>query len=95
MPVIDPRFAMQRTRHFYFGTFNPTLGAILPLAAKGPPFTYLGHFDEAQDKLSFFYPGPNAAPEEPCFVPKHPDAPEGDGWLLTMVGRRSENGTAL
>lgn len=95
MPVIDPRFAMQRTRHFYFGTFNPTLGPMLPLASKGPPFTCLGHFDEAQNKLSFFYAGPNSAPEEPCFVPEYPDAPEGDGWLLTMVGRRAENRTDL
>ena len=95
MPVIDPRFAMKRTRHFYFGTFNPTLGPMLPLASKGPPFTCLGHFDEAKDELKFFYAGPNAAPEEPCFVPKSADAPEGDGWLLTMVGRRSENRTDL
>ena len=95
MPVIDPRFAMRRARHFYFGTFNPALGPMLPLAAKGPPFTCLGHFDEARDSLKFFYAGPNAAPEEPCFVPRSADAPEGDGWLLTMVGRRSENRTDL
>ena len=95
MPVVDPRYLTKRTRHFYFGTFNPTLGPMLPLAAKGPPFTCLGHYDEAADALQFFYAGPNAAPEEPCFVPKHPDAPEGDGWLLTMVGRRAENRTDL
>ena len=95
MPVIDPRFAMQRTNHFFFGTFNPALGPMLPLASKGPPFTCLGHFNEAKDELKFYYAGPNAAPEEPCFVPKSPDAPEGDGWLLSMVGRRSENRTDL
>ncbi len=54
MPVIDPRFAMKRTNHFYFGTFNPTLGPMLPLASKGPPFTCLGHFDEAKDNPNFF-----------------------------------------
>lgn len=95
MPVVDPRYLTQRTRHFFFGSFNPALGPMLPLAAKGPPFTCLGHYDEAADALQFYYAGPNAAPEEPCFVPKHPDAPEGDGWLLTMVGRRSENRTDL
>ena len=95
MPVVDPRFAMRRTNHFFFGTFNPALGPMLPLASKGPPFTCLGHFNEAKDELKFYYAGPNAAPEEPCFVPKSPDAPEGDGWLLSMVGRRSENRTDL
>ena len=95
MPVIDPRFAMQRARHFYFGTSNPALGPMLPLGPKGPPFTCLAHFDEARDKLNFYYAGANAAPEEPCFVPKSADAPEGEGWLLTMVGRRAENRTDL
>jgi carotenoid cleavage dioxygenase-like enzyme len=25
------------------------------------------------------------------FIPKSPDAPEGDGWLISVVGRRAEN----
>lgn len=95
MPVIDPRFAMKRARHFWFGTFNPSFGPMLPFGPKGPPFTCLGHFDEAADKLSFYYAGPDSAPEEPCFVPKSADAPEGEGWLLTIVGRRAENRTDL
>jgi carotenoid cleavage dioxygenase-like enzyme len=95
MPVIDPRFAMRRAQHFYFGTFNPAFGPMLPMGPKGPPFTCLGHFDEANDKLNFWYAGENSAPEEPCFVPKSADAPEGEGWLLTMVGRRAENRTDL
>jgi carotenoid cleavage dioxygenase len=95
MPVIDPRYAMKRNRHCYFGTFNPALGPMLPLGPKGPPFNCLGHYDEASEQLNFFYVGPDAAPEEPCFVPKSANAPEGDGWLLTMVGRRRENRTDL
>ncbi len=95
MPVVDPRFLMQRTRHYWFGTSNPALGPMLPLGPKGPPFTCLGHYDEASDKLDFFYAGPDSAPEEPCFVPRSADAEEGDGWLLTMVGRRAENRTDL
>ncbi len=95
MPVIDSRYAMKRARHFWFGTFNPAFGPMLPIGPKGPPFTCLGHFDEAADKLNFYYAGPDSAPEEPCFVPKNADAPEGEGWLLTMVGRRAENRTDL
>ena len=95
MPVIDPRYAMRRAHHFYFGTSNRDLGPMLPMGPKGPPFTCLGHFDELKNQLKFFYAGPDSAPEEPCFVPKNPDAPEGEGWLLTMVGRRAENRTDL
>ena len=46
-------------------------------------------------KVSFYYAGPNSAPEEPTFVPAGPEAPEGHGWLLTIVGRRAENRTDL
>lgn len=95
MPVIDPRFAMKRATQFFFGTSNTALGPMLKPGPKGPPFTCLGHYDEVQDKLDFYYAGPDASPEEPCFVPRSADAPEGDGWLLTMVGRRTENRTDL
>lgn len=95
MPMIDQRFAMKRTRHFWFGTSNTNLGPMLEWGPKGPPFTCLGHYDEAEDRLDFYYAGPNSAPEEPVFVPAGPDAAEGEGWLLSMVGRRSENRTDL
>jgi carotenoid cleavage dioxygenase-like enzyme len=95
MPVIDPRYAMKRATQFFFGTNNPALGPLLDWGPKGPPFTCLGHYDEASDKLDFYYAGPNSSPEEPSFVPRSADAPEGDGWLLTMVGRRAENRTDL
>ena len=95
MPAIDARFAMQRTRHFWFGTNNPALGPMLDWGPKGPPFTCLGHYDEAADRINFWYAGPNSSPEEPLFVPRSADAPEGDGWLLSIVGRRDQNRTDL
>ena len=95
MPMIDPRFLMQRARHFYFGTHNPELGPMLEWGPKGPPFTCIGHFDEARQQLRFWYAGPDASPEEPYFVPRAKDAAEGEGWILTMVGRRAENRTDL
>lgn len=95
MPAIDPRYAMKRARHFWFGTNNPAIGPMLAWGPKGPPFTCVGHFDEAANQLNFWYAGPDSAPEEPHFVPRSADAPEGDGWILTMVGRRTENRTDL
>jgi carotenoid cleavage dioxygenase len=95
MPAIDPRHLMNRVQHFFFGTIDTQLGPMLEWGPKGPPFTCLGHYDERNAKLDFYYAGANSAPEEPCFVPKSATAAEGDGWLLTMVGRRAENRTDL
>ena len=95
MPVVDARFAMHKLRHFWFGTNNPELGPMLPFGPKGPPFTCLGHFDEETGKIDLFYAGPDSAPEEPCFVPRRDSQVEGDGWLLSIVGRRAENRTDL
>ena len=93
MPVIDPRVATRRHHHYYFGTNNPALGPMLEWGPKGPPFTCIGHYDDRADALSFYYAGPSSSPEEPLFVPASPTAPEGHGWLLTVVGRRAENRT--
>lgn len=95
MPMIDPRFLTHKTRHFYFGTSNTDLGPMLPWGPKGPPFTCIGHYDAVADKLAFFYAGPDSAPEEPVFVPRYEGAAQGEGWLLTIVGRRAENRTDL
>jgi carotenoid cleavage dioxygenase len=95
MPMIDLRFLTQETEHFWFGTSNTDLGPMLEMGPKGPPFTCLGHWNARTSKLDFYYAGPHSAPEEPVFVPRSADAAQGDGWLLTVVGRRAENRTDL
>jgi carotenoid cleavage dioxygenase len=95
MPMIDLRHATTKTRHFWFGTSNTDLGPMLPFGPKGPPFTCIGHFDADSGALDYYYAGPDSSPEEPVFVPRSPDASEGDGWLVTIVGRRAENRTDL
>lgn len=94
MPIFDPRFATRKTQHAWFGTINPALGPMLEWGPKGPPFTCVAHLNEANGKLNFWYAGPDSAPEEPIFVPRA-GAPEGEGWILTIVGRRAENRTDL
>jgi carotenoid cleavage dioxygenase len=95
MPMIDPRYLTRQTRHFYFGASNGALGPMLEWGPKGPPFTCIGHFDAVTKRQQFYYAGPHSSPEEPIFVPRTPDSPEGDGWLMTIVGRRAENRTDL
>lgn len=91
MPVIDPRYLGKKTNSFFCGTSNPALGPMLEWGPKGPPFTCICRIDLETGKRDFYYAGPDSAPEEPLFVPKSPDAPENDGWLITVVGRRAEN----
>lgn len=38
-----------------------------------------------------FFAGPNTSIQEPQFVPRHPQAAEGDGYLLVIVNRLAEN----
>jgi carotenoid cleavage dioxygenase-like enzyme len=87
MPVINARFAMRKLRHFWFGTSHPKLG---PMLAPGPC-----HFDEETGKFEHFYAGLESSSEEPCFVPRRGGSVEGDGWLLSIVGRRSESRSDL
>lgn len=95
MPMMDPRYSTRKTRHFYFGTSNTALGPMLEWGPKGPPFTCLGHFDDETKQLSYYYSGTDSSPEEPLFVPRSGSSEQGDGWLLTIVGRRAENRTDL
>ena len=95
MPAVDLRYLTRPTRHFWFGASNTDLGPMLPRGPKGPPFTCLGHFDAKTKTLDYYYAGPASSPEEPTFVPRASDAEEGDGWLLSIVGRRAENRTDL
>ena len=95
MPVIDPRTLGKKTASFFFGTSNPALGPALEWGPKGPPFTCLCRIDADTGEKDYFYAGPHSAPEEPLFVPKHADAADGDGWLISVVGRRAENRTDI
>ncbi|MFC3096894.1 carotenoid oxygenase family protein [Alteraurantiacibacter palmitatis] len=76
MPKIDDRFAMRRYRTGYF-------------ALRDFPRMGIGQIDwetgevKAQDLQG-------AAAQEPVFVPRSPDAAEGDGYLLVAVDRFAE-----
>lgn len=43
----------------------------------------------------YFYPGNGATVQEPTFVPRSDDAPEGDGWLMTVIEPRGGGGSEL
>ncbi len=55
----------------------------------------VGRIDHKTGDLKTWAPGPNAGVQEPQFVPRRPDSPEGDGWLLVLVSRVAENRSDL
>ena len=55
----------------------------------------VGRIDLKTGQLSTWAPGAASAVQEPQFVPRSPDASEGDGWLLVLVNRIAENRSDL
>lgn len=89
-PRLDERFAMQAYRHGFFQ------GGIVT-NPQNPRATRNGivHIDLASGRTRTWDPGANDFAGEPIFVPRRDDAPEGDGWLLTVVYRGDENRSDL
>jgi len=81
MPKIDDRYAMEKYRIGYF-------------AFRDFPRMGVAQIDWASEELRF-HELDNAAAQEPLFVPRSPDSPEGDGFILTAVDRFAEKRTDL
>lgn len=91
MPRVDPRALMSRNRHSWIGCLDLSLGPMPEFGPMGPPFNCLVHLDDETGGRESYYPGPDSAPEEPVFVPKGPDAAEGEGYLISVISRRQLN----
>ena len=78
MPRTDDRYQGRPYRHGY----------LIVRDRDGSSGT--GHFDFETGKLAVWRPGPGDTVQEAQFVPRRPDSPEGDGWLLVPVSRVSK-----
>ena len=76
MPKIDDRFAMQKYRVGYF-------------ALRDFPVMSVGQIDWETGEIKV-HPLEGGVSQEPVFVPRAPDAPEGDGYILVAVDRMAE-----
>ena len=54
-------------------------------------FDCIAHIDIKTGKRTTYEFLTGDAPGEPIFVPRSPDAPEGDGWIIAVVYRRAED----
>lgn len=95
-PRIDDRSQMsQYTQGFLLFT-DPDHEAEETTRRSGQAFNTIGRLDMSKKTLvDSWYCGPRSAPMEPQFVPRSPDAAEGDGWILMVVGRYAESRSDL
>lgn len=77
MPRFDERYAMSKYRYGYFALRDaPTFG--------------VGRLDWETGEMQL-HKMPETVAQEPLFVPRSPDSPEGDGYVLCVVNRVAEN----
>ncbi len=84
MPRTDDRYQGRPNRYGFFICYR---------AGDGTSAT--GRIDMTTGELKIWSPGPAPAVQEPQFVPRSKDAPEGDGWLLVLVNRLEQNRSDL
>ncbi len=86
MPAIDPRYQMHPYRH----GFCTAVDRSRPLDVAGTlgvGWNTLVHVDVAAGRLDRYYVGEKTTCQEPCFAPRSPDAPEGEGFILAQLTR--------
>lgn len=76
-PKTDDRYQMAPYRHGWILGFGGVRNS-------------LGHIDHATGKTSVYDAGSDSPLQEPCFIPRRPDAPEGDGYIVQLATRISE-----
>jgi carotenoid cleavage dioxygenase-like enzyme len=86
MPRLDERYAMRPHR---IG-FAAVIDQERPLNVAGTiglGWNTIVRVDLATRRQARYYVGERTTCQEPCFVPRSPGAPEGDGYVLTMLTR--------
>lgn len=86
-PRVDPRAETRAHRHGWYAA-DPGHGKTVKQSA-------IAHLDFATGRRQVFEFGARDLTGEPVFVPRGPDAAEGDGWLTAVVWRAAENRSDL
>lgn len=95
-PRIDDRYATQPHGYSWFPVMDPTLPFNGPgQRASGLRLNKIGFLDFRHGRESNWHCGPDSLIQEPCFVPRTPDAPEGDGYIVSLVDDVVQNYSEL
>ncbi|HZV56033.1 MAG TPA: carotenoid oxygenase family protein [Sphingobium sp.] len=94
-PRIDERYATRPYRHGWM----LVLDGDKPYEGPGGPFigviNSLAHIDLATGETQTWWPGPQCGIQEPCFIPRSADAPEGEGYVVALVDNHVTNYSEL
>lgn len=91
-PRIDERYVSQPYRHGWMLVMDRDM----PVDAGGARMSgfrmnKIGHIDHQTGRQDAWWAGPSSMIQEPCFIPRAPDAPEGDGYIVALVDDLSTN----
>lgn len=86
-PRMDERFMTQKYNIMFLNVFVP--GQSDEEANIFHGLNGLAMLNYETGKTRWFYAGKDSLVQEPVFIPRTPDAPEGDGWVIAMVERRA------
>ena len=86
MPRTDDRYQTRPHRYGFCAIIDMTRPPARA-GTLGPGWNTLVRVDLAGRSLDRWYVGENTAAQEPQFIPRSPDAPEGDGWLISVLTR--------
>lgn len=85
-PRIDDRYATQAHSYGWLLVTDPDMPFDGPGArASGFLANKIGYMDFKTGKQSAWWCGSQSIIQEPCFVPRTPDSPEGDGYIIALV----------
>ncbi|KIW12767.1 hypothetical protein PV08_07954 [Exophiala spinifera] len=92
-PRIDDRFISKKYDIIFLNVF-------LPERSDGKKNIFAGlnalaMVNKRTGKTEFYYPGDNCFCQEPTFIPRSESAPEGDGWIMSVVEQRDYNVSSL
>ncbi|KAF5024543.1 hypothetical protein F66182_3306 [Fusarium sp. NRRL 66182] len=92
-PRVDERFLTQKYEYVFLNVFIPQTsdgGTNIFHGLNG-----LAMHSHKTGKTRWFYAGKDSLVQEPIFIPRAADAPEGDGWIIAMVERRAAHRNEL
>jgi carotenoid cleavage dioxygenase len=64
-------------------------------SAGGAPMNCLFLKDLETGEEQHWWAGPTSTLQEPCFIPRSKNAPEGDGWIVQVCNRLAEHRSDL
>lgn len=95
-PRIDDRFAGRPYRHGWMLEMDYRRPVDLKGgSAGGLLMNCLCHIDHETGREQHWWCGPVSSLQEPCFIPRSPDAAEGDGWIVQVCNRLEEHRSDL